>query len=100
MSLIDAAGWDDLCPQKEERKTPEQKETVYIVLEGDDCEGAEICGVYAKKEDAIKYIDKRIKKNEIGWIRKSLEEARTCYKHNGRIHQGCHSIEVVEYEIH
>lgn len=104
LSLIDAAGWDDLCPLEDKKTTKQtkkqtKKQTVFIVLFGEDCEGSEICGVYAKKEDAIAYIDECIQEDFSGWIRKSPEEARSCYEYNGKIREGCMSIIVEEFNV-
>ncbi len=67
-------------------------------MRGADCEGAEIIGVFANKDDAIKKIDE-ICADSSSWIRKSPEEARRCYEHNGRIHEGCSSVLVEEWEV-
>ncbi len=71
--------------------------SVFIVSYGADCEGSEIVGVFAKKEDAIKLIDERCQSGS--WIRKSPGEARSCYEYEGRLHEGCNSIIMEEWEV-
>lgn len=69
--------------------------TVYVVLEGDDCEGAYIQAVFAKKEDAIKHLDK----NYPTWIKTAPDERYSSYFYNGKIRRGCTSAFVEEWEI-
>ena len=70
--------------------------TVYVVLQGEDCEGAEICSVFAEKEDAIKYINTEFP----DWQRIEAEdEWRRGYWWNGQFCKGCTSVYIEEWEV-
>ena len=58
---------------------------VFIVLEGEDCEGAHVQAVFGSEQDAIKYLDKKYH----GW-KKTTPTDRRC---------GCTSAFVEEWEV-
>ena len=58
---------------------------VFIVLEGEDCEGAYIQDVLASEEDAIQYLDKKYPR----WAKITPTERRS----------GCISAFVEEWEV-
>lgn len=58
---------------------------VYLVLEGDDCEGAYVQAVFRREEDAIQYLDEKYR----GWKKTMPTERRS----------GCTTAFVEEWDV-
>lgn len=71
--------------------------TVYIVMAGEDCEGAYIEDVFAKKEDAIAWLDHMCSKEN--WISEGELERRKTYMYNGKRCKSAFSAWVTEWEV-
>lgn len=69
--------------------------SVYVVLRGEDCEGAEIQAVFEKKEDAIKYLNEKYST----WMKIAPDERRTTFVHNGMTLKGCTSAFIEEWDV-
>lgn len=72
-----------------------KNKTVYVVLWGEDCEGAQIEGVFTKKEDAIKLI----KEKYPSWQEVIEDEWRKTYIRNGKICKHCTSVFIEEWDV-
>lgn len=69
--------------------------TVYVVLRGEDCEGAHIEAVFGKENDAIKYLDEKYPT----WLKTAPDERRATYVFNGVVHKGCTSAFIEEWDV-
>ena len=68
---------------------------VYVVLRGEDCEGAWIEAVFEKNEDAIKYLDEKYTK----WLKIAPDDRRSTYVFDGKVCEGCTSAFVEEWDV-
>ena len=68
---------------------------VYVVLAGDDCEGAYIQAVFSNKKDAIAYLDEEYSE----WLKIYPDYRRETYVYDGKVHKGCASAFIEEWNV-
>lgn len=72
-----------------------KNKTVYVVLWGQDCEGADVQAVFSNEKDAIAYLDEHYPK----WERISPTYRHEMYESNGKLVKGCESASVEEWDV-